>query len=126
MTTLLPQWLWFVLTGVAAGIASGMFGIGGGVIIVPILVYVFGYSQISASGTSLVALLLPVGIFAVWNYWREERINASHVSAGLMIGLGIAIGAFLGSQIAISLSQETLKRCFSIFLIVVAVKMWFG
>lgn len=126
MTALLPSWIWLVLTGVAAGVASGMFGIGGGVIIVPILVYLFGYSQITASGTSLVALLLPVGIFAVWNYWREQRINADNVSAGLMIGLGIALGALIGSQIAISLSQETLKRCFSVFLVIIAVKMWLG
>lgn len=124
IATLTPQWLLFVITGIAAGIASGLFGIGGGIIIVPILVFIFGYTQVAASGTSLVALLLPVGAFAVWNYWRAQKITGDNVSAGLFIGLGIALGAVLGSQLAITMSQDTLRRIFAIFLMLVAVKMW--
>ncbi len=120
---LIPQWFWFVCTGIAAGVASGLFGIGGGIIIVPILVFGFGYTQIAASGTSLVALLLPVGAFAVWNYWRAQKITGDHINGGLLIGLGIAIGAVLGSQLAIDMNQDTLRRCFAIFLVLVAVKM---
>lgn len=124
MNSMLPSWASLLITGVAAGIASGLFGIGGGVIIVPILVFVFGYNQVTASGTSLVALLLPVGIFAVWNYWREQRITSENVVAGLLIGLGIAIGALIGSQIAIGANQDTLRRSFAVFLVAVAVKLW--
>ena len=65
----------FVVTGVAAGIASGLFGIGGGLVIIPVLVFIFGMDQHAANGTSLVALLLPVGAFAVWNYWQAGKIN---------------------------------------------------
>lgn len=118
------NWLWFIATGIAAGIASGLFGIGGGIIIVPILVYIFGYTQIAASGTSLVALLLPVGIFAVMNYWREQKIGGEQISAGLLIGLGIAAGALLGSQIAVNVNQDALRKAFSVFLVIIAIKMW--
>ena len=69
----MPIWWMFVVTGFLAGIASGMFGIGGGIIIVPVLVLGFKMEQQVASGTSLIALLLPVGAFAVWNYWQAGK-----------------------------------------------------
>ena len=118
-------WLGLLTTGVFAGVASGLFGVGGGILIVPVLVYGFGYNQQQANGTSLVALLLPVGAFAVWNYWRSQKIDLSNIQAGLIIGLGIAAGAFLGSQIAVGLSEDTLRKAFGIFLAAVAVKILF-
>ncbi|MCX6126951.1 MAG: sulfite exporter TauE/SafE family protein [Proteobacteria bacterium] len=115
-----------LVTGLIAGVASGLFGVGGGIIIVPILVYWFGYSQQTANGTSLVALLLPVGSFAVWNYYRAGRLSGENIQVGLLIGLGIALGAIAGSQLAIGISQDHLKKIFSIFLLAIALKFWFS
>ena len=115
-----------LVTGLIAGVASGLFGVGGGIIIVPILVYWFGYSQQTANGTSLVALLFPVGSFAVWNYYRAGRLSGENIQVGLLIGLGIAVGAIAGSQLAIGISQEHLKKIFSVFLLAIALKFWFS
>jgi uncharacterized membrane protein YfcA len=114
-----------LVIGIFAGIASGLFGVGGGIIIIPALMFWFSYSQQAANGTSLVALLLPVGSFAVWNYWRAGKIHMTEIHSGLFIGLGIAFGALLGSQIAVSISEDTLRRAFSIFLALIALKLWF-
>lgn len=111
--------------GLLAGVASGLFGVGGGIIIVPALVFLYSYSQQEANGTSLVALLLPVGIFAVLNYWKSEKINLQNVYAGLTIGLGIALGAIFGSRIAIGIDESILKKCFAVLLVIIAGKMWF-
>lgn len=115
----------FVVTGVAAGVASGLFGIGGGLVIIPVLVFIFGMDQHAANGTSLVALLLPVGAFAVWNYWQAGKINYSHLHAGLWLALGLAVGAYLGSHLAIGLSPQTLRRIFAVFMVLAAAKMAF-
>lgn len=120
------SWIGLVGTGIIAGVAAGLFGVGGGILIVPALIFGFGYTQHQANGTSLVALLLPVGAFAVWNYWKSQKIAAEHIHAGLIIGLGIAAGALLGSQIAVGLSEETLRKTFGVFLVVVAAKLLFG
>lgn len=122
----MPIWWMFVVTGFLAGIASGMFGIGGGIIIVPVLVLGFKMEQQVASGTSLIALLLPVGAFAVWNYWQAGKIGAEHFSGGLWLAVGIAAGAFFGSNIAIGLNPETLRKIFAGFMVVAAGRMAFG
>jgi uncharacterized membrane protein YfcA len=112
--------LWCVAIGIAAGMAGGMFGIGGGVIIVPALVLLLGYGQHRAQGTSLVALLMPVGLLGVMNYYREQ--NADLVK-GAWIGLGFLAGAFAGSRIALGLDPEAMRRCFALFLIAVGLFM---
>lgn len=122
-TSSMPVWLGYLATGLAAGIASGMFGIGGGLIIVPILVFAFAMDQHSASGTSLVALLLPVGAFAVWNYFQAGKINYTHIRAGLWVALGLAAGAYLGSQLALGLNPVALRRSFAVFMMIVALRM---
>jgi uncharacterized protein len=119
----MPLWLAFLITGFIAGIASGMFGIGGGLIIIPILIFVFKMDQLAANGTSLVALLLPVGGFAVWNYWQSGKINSSHFQSGLWVALGLTIGAFFGSQIAIGLSPQLLRKIFAGFLLFAAARI---
>jgi len=123
MNQLNVHWWPFLLTGVIAGIASGMFGIGGGLVIIPILVFAFGMDQHAASGTSLVALLLPVGAFAVWNYWQAGKIHAEHLRAGVWLALGLAVGAYGGSKLAIGLDPLTLRRIFSGFMVIAAVRM---
>lgn len=111
--------------GLAAGILAGFFGVGGGVIIVPMLIYLLGYTQKMASGTSLVALLGPVGIMGVVAYYRSGQINSDNIKAGVIIALGMFVGTFFGSKIALTLSTETLRKAFAIFLVLMAARMWF-
>lgn len=115
-----------IITGLATGVMSGIFGIGGGVILVPILVMLFGMSQQAASGTSLVALLLPVGALGVWEYYREGKIGGEQIGAGLIIALGILVGTFAGARLAAPLPEIYLKRAFALFLGALAVKFWFS
>ena len=111
----------YILIGVAAGVLSGLFGIGGGVVIVPALLYVAGMSQITATGTSLGALLLPVGALGAWEYYRTGDLNAR---AAFMIAIGLFFGAFFGAKLAYLLTAVQLKRGFAIFLALVAVRIW--
>lgn len=111
-----------IVIGVAAGMLSGLVGIGGGLIIVPALVYFMGMSQHSAQGTSLALILLPVGIFAVLNYYNKGFIDLKIV---WLLAIGFVAGGYLGSKIAINLPQDTIKKCFAILMILVAVKMLF-
>ena len=114
--------LLLAIIGLAAGILSGMIGVGGGIIIVPALVFVLGFTQQQAQGTSLGLLLLPVGILAVMNYYKQGFIDVKVV--GIMCATFI-LGGWLGSKIALSLPQETVKKIFAVVLIIVAVKMLF-
>ena len=114
--------LLLILIGLAAGVLSGMIGIGGGIIIVPALVYVLGFSQQQAQGTSLGLLLLPVGILAVLNYYKQGYIDIKVV--GIMC-ITFVLGGWLGSKISLSLPQETVKKIFAVVLLLVAGKMLF-
>jgi uncharacterized protein len=110
--------------GITAGVCSGLFGIGGGVIIVPLLVFLLGFAQKSATGTSLIALLLPVGILGVREYYRAGAINSANIKIGLMISVGMFFGALIGAKISLSLDAKTLSRAFAIFLVLVAARLW--
>jgi uncharacterized membrane protein YfcA len=114
----------FILVGLAAGILSGMFGVGGGIIIVPALVFMASFSQVTAAGTSLVALLLPVGLGGVLSYYNAGKIDGSHIRAGLIVAAGVFVGGFFGSKLALLMSEQLLKRLFAVLLLVVAVKTW--
>jgi uncharacterized membrane protein YfcA len=111
----------YILIGVGAGVLSGLFGIGGGVVIVPALLYVARMSQITATGTSLGALLLPVGALGAWEYYRTGDLD---VRAALMIAIGLFFGAFFGAKLAHLLTAVQLKRAFAVFLVLVAVRIW--
>lgn len=111
-----------LLIGALGGVLGGMFGIGGGLIIVPACIYVLGMGQKQAQGTSLLALLLPVGALAVWNYWRENQIE---VAAGLWIAGGFLLGGLLGSKIALSMNEALLRRLFAGLLVVAAAQLFF-
>ncbi|MHB0858135.1 MAG: sulfite exporter TauE/SafE family protein [Anaerolineae bacterium] len=106
-----------VVLGLVAGVMSGMFGIGGGVIIVPALILAAGFSQVQANGTSLGALLLPVGILAVLTYYRAKLID---IQASALIALGLLIGVFGGAQLAVNLPATILKQLYGVFL------LWIG
>jgi uncharacterized membrane protein YfcA len=110
------------LVGLVAGALSGMVGVGGGIIIVPALVYILGFSQFQAQGTSLGLLLLPVGFLAVWNYYKQGYIDVKVV---LIMSAAFVIGGWLGSKFVLSIPQETAKKIFAVILLLVAGKMLF-
>jgi hypothetical protein len=107
--------------GLAAGVLAGMFGIGGGLVIVPALVFFAKMPQKTAVGTSLAALLLPVGALGVYEYWRGGNLN---IGAALWVALGIFIGAYGGAVIAQNVSDSLLKRAFAVLLLIVAGRLW--
>jgi uncharacterized protein len=112
--------LLLVVVGLAAGILSGMVGVGGGIIIVPALVFFLGFSQHQAQGTSLGLLLLPVGILAVINYYNKGFIDIKVV---IIMSIAFILGGWLGSKLSLSLPQETVKKIFAILLFYTAFRM---
>ena len=116
--------VWMVLLGIIAGIFSGIFGIGGGIIIVPVLITLFKVPYHTATGTSLVALLLPVGIFGAWEYFQNAKIGSHEIYAGLLIAAGMLLGAFLGAHLAMPIPETYLRKGFAVLLCAVAVKTW--
>lgn len=113
-----------LLVGLAAGVLSSMAGIGGGLIIVPSLVFFFAFSQKMAQGTSLALLLPPIGLFAVINYYKAGYVDLK--VAGLLI-VSFIIGSYLGSKIALGLPDAMLKKIFGVFLALAAIKyLFFG
>ena len=114
-------WLALVLLGVVAGAVSGMIGLGGGVIVVPALVLLFGFSQKLAQGTTLV--LLPGTLVAAYLYWRHGLVDLH--AAGFII-IGFLVGGFLGARYALHVSDTTVTRIFAVFLMLVAVRMLLG
>jgi uncharacterized membrane protein YfcA len=113
----------FIAIGLAAGVLAGMFGIGGGILIVPALILVTKLTPQTATGTSLASLLLPVGALGAWAYYKEGHVR---IAPALWIGLGLFLGAYFGARIAQQMSALTLKRAFSVLLVLVAFRMWFG
>ncbi|OGU63557.1 MAG: permease [Stygiobacter sp. RIFOXYC12_FULL_38_8] len=112
-----------LLIGLAAGLLSGLLGIGGGIIIIPMLVGFLGYTQKDAQGTSLGLLLLPIGILAVMNYYKAGYINVKAV--GIMV-ITFVIGSYLSSKYVTSLPDAVLKKIFAVFLLLYAFKLLFG
>jgi uncharacterized membrane protein YfcA len=108
------------LIGLFAGTLSGLIGVGGGIVIVPALIYFVGFSQHQAQGTSLGLLLLPVGILAVMNYYNKGHIDVKVV--GIM-SVGFVLGGFLGSKISLAVSEEIIKKVFAVILFYTAFKM---
>lgn len=106
--------------GLVSGILSGFVGVGGGVIIVPALIYVLGMGQLDAQGTSLFVLLLPVGILAVMNYWKSGNINWQF---GIIIALTFVIGGYVGSKFALKISPSLVRFIFGIIMAYVSFKM---
>jgi uncharacterized membrane protein YfcA len=109
-----------VAIGAFSGVLSGFVGVGGGVVIVPALVYTLGMSQHSAQGTSLFVLLLPIGILAVYNYWKGGQINWKF---GLIIALAFVLGGYFGSKLALKLSPAIVKLIFGVIMAYVSFKM---
>ncbi|MCF8277840.1 MAG: sulfite exporter TauE/SafE family protein [Flavobacteriales bacterium] len=112
-----------LLIGVAAGFASGFVGVGGGIIIVPALVFFLGYTQHMAQGTSLAMMLPPIGILGFYNYYKSGNTN---VYAALVIAVAFFFGAYFGSKISISMDQRVVKKIFGAVMMVAAAKLLFS
>ncbi len=110
------SFLGFLLIGAATGAVSGMFGIGGGILVIPAMVYLYGFSQKTATGTSLGMLLPPIGILAFWQYYKAGLVN---VPAVALLIAGFLAGSYLSAGYAIGLPQVLVKRLFGLLLIAV-------
>jgi uncharacterized membrane protein YfcA len=108
--------MWMLLLGTLAGVLGGLFGIGGGLVIVPVLVLGFGLDQKTATGTSLFALLWPVGVLGVWEYWRRGELRVGY---GAWIAIGLVLGILIGAKLTRPMSAAQLKRAYGIFLLIV-------
>jgi uncharacterized protein len=117
------NWLIVSVIGLVAGILGGFFGVGGGVVIVPALVLIFGINQHTATGTSLAALLPPVGLLGAMEYYRHGEVNIGYAA---VIGVGLLLGAYLGAFIAVKISALTLRRAFAVFLGLTAIQLFRG
>jgi uncharacterized membrane protein YfcA len=115
--------LLFLLLGLAAGIFSGLIGIGGAIIIIPSLVLLFGLSQHTAQGTTLALMVPPIGLLAAWVYYRHGFVDLK--IAGL-ICLGFFVGGLLGAKFAMEIPDQLLKKVFGVVLLLASLKMMFG
>jgi uncharacterized membrane protein YfcA len=114
---------WMLALGAVAGVLGGLFGIGGGLVIVPALVLGYGLDQKTATGTSLFALLWPVGLLGVWEYWRRGELRADY---GAWIALGLLVGILVGARMTRPMSAGLLKRAYGMFLLILGVYYLLG
>jgi len=112
--------LLLIAIGISAGIMSGFVGIGGGVIMVPAMVYLLGMNQHMAQGTSLLLMLPPIGILAVMNYYRADQVNWNY---GIIIAIAFVIGGYFGSRLALKLSPGIVKLIFGVLMLYISFKM---
>jgi hypothetical protein len=113
--------LLYLAIGLVAGVLSGLFGIGGGVVIVPALILLARMPTLTATGTSLGALLLPVGALGAWTYYKNSHLD---VRAAALLALGLAGGVFFGATFAQGVAPGSLRRGFAVLLVALAVRMW--
>jgi uncharacterized protein len=107
--------------GLVAGVLSGLFGVGGGILIIPALIFFANFPTKLALGTSLGALLLPVGLLGAYTYYKSGNLD---IRASLLIALGLFFGAWLGAKLAHALPGATLQRMFAVFIVIMAVRLW--
>lgn len=114
--------LGFIILGLIAGVLSGIIGIGGGIIIIPALVFIFGLSQKMAQGTTLALLVPPVGLFAAWAYYKQGYVD---IKIAAFICIGFIIGGLLGGQLATELPSGIITKIFGVMLMLLGIKMAF-
>ncbi len=112
-----------LIVGLAAGILSGLLGIGGGILIVPCLVWFFGLSQHTAQGTTLALMVPPIGLLAAWTYYRHGYVD---LRVAVLVGLGFLLGGLVGARCATAIDELLLRRLFGIMMLVAAIKMLLG
>lgn len=115
--------LLFLVLGVTAGALSGLIGIGGGVIIIPALVFLFGLSQHQAQGTTLALMIPPIGLLAAWTYYKQGFVD---LRIAALICVGFFVGGLFGAKLATSISNEVLSKIFGVVLLLMSVKMLLG
>ena len=111
----------FLAIGLVAGVLSGLFGIGGGILIIPSLIFFAKFHTKLAIGTSLGAMLLPVGLLGAYAYYQHDNLN---VRGSLLIGVGLFFGAFLGAKLAQAVPGPVLQRMFAVFIVLMAIRLW--
>jgi uncharacterized protein len=120
---IMTQTIQFIILGLVGGILSGLLGIGGAIIIVPALVFIFGWQQHMAQGTTLAMLIPPIGILAAIQYYKAGHMDLR--VAGILC-IGFLFGGFIGGYIANHLSPDTLRKIFGIALLIISIKMIIG
>jgi uncharacterized membrane protein YfcA len=111
----------YLALGIAAGILAGLFGIGGGVVMVIGMATLLKQPFLTAVGTSLAAMLLPVGALGAWEYWRQGHVD---VRAAAWLAGGLFLGAWLGARLATDIAPSSVQRMFAVFLLATAIRMW--
>jgi hypothetical protein len=114
--------LGLIVIGLVAGTLSGFLGVGGATILIPALIYIYKTTQHMAQGTSIAALLLPVGLLAAVKYWQTGNVN---IKFALLIAVGFLIGGYIGAVFAQPVADLTLKRLFGVYLLIIALQMIF-
>lgn len=112
-----------ILIGLLAGVLSGILGVGGGVIMIPLMILLLGFNQHQAQGTSLAVLAVPVTFLAAYNYYGEGYVNWKYAA---VIAMFFVIGGYVGSRFAVTLDQKTLRRIFGGILLIISIKMLVG
>lgn len=111
-----------LVVGLLAGVLSGMVGIGGGLVIVPALVFLFGFNQKMAQGTSLAMLSMPVALIGAYNYHKQGYADWK---TALLLAASFVIGGYLGSKITLAMDMSVVKKIFAVFMMVIAIKYLF-
>lgn len=114
------NYVWVGIIGLGAGVASGLFGVGGAIVIIPALTLLLRVPQHTAHGTSLAALLLPVGLLGTLEYYRRGEVNIPYAA---LIAVGLLVGAFFGAKLAGTIPEALLRRLFGAFLMVISVRL---
>ncbi len=115
--------VYLLLMGLVAGALSGLLGIGGGIIVIPALVYLLGFSQHQAQGTSIAMLLPPIGLLAFLNYYKAGLVDLK--AAGILV-ITFLIGSYFTSKYVITIPEFTLKKIFGVFLLIYSIKLLAG
>lgn len=113
----------FISIGLVVGVFSGFFGVGGGIILVPILVLMLNLPTLTATSTSLAVFLFPVGALGVYEYWRAGKINADNFKMAALIALGILFGAFFGSRLALITPEKYARIAFALIMFATGTKL---
>lgn len=113
----------YLALGLATGTISGLIGIGGGVLLTPALIYLFGFSQHNAQGTTLALLVPPIGLLAAWTYYQQGFVD---LKVAALICFGFFIGGFLGAKIAVDIPEDLLRRIFGLSMVLIGLKMIFS
>jgi len=116
------QAILYIIAGAIGGIVSGFFGIGGGIVVIPILIYWFGLSQHQAQGTTLAMMVPPIGLLAAWRYYSGGNVK---VGMALFMCVGFFIGGYIGASLVHNISDQVLRKTFGILMFAVSVRMIF-